>query len=328
MSKQLTICTVSFESKEFITLNRDLINTLNPRVKQQWVIILNAKEKFSTKNRNTTYVNNYQKDAFKQGSYHHADGLNKSLPHIHTRFALFLDPDFFIIYPNWIETIIDYMCKKNIVVLGAPYHPSRFTKYRYFPSAVCMFIDTSKISREDLDFTPEILLTSGNDDTSEENLLTKMRRNIRQKKGIYSSLMSLINFYNFNFKRTQMIHSSKDTGYKIYQRLLSKKTVKHECFTSVYKKNKQVGDFLYRILGDNAPDRFSYIPVKKGYFQEEGFRENGLYDIDALGWEEYFFQEKPFGFHIKGVFQGEKDIQLGTLQKILSYFTKGVQHNV
>jgi hypothetical protein len=56
--------------------------------------------------------------------------------------------------------------------------------------------------------------------------------------------------------------------------------------------------FLEKFL----PERLSFIPKKKNYFSEFGFRELGYYDIAGLGLEEYLWNGRPFGFHFRGTF--------------------------
>ncbi len=88
------------------------------------------------------------------GSYHHAAGINKTIPHIKTRYALFLDPDFFI-GPSLVE-IIDYMDKKDLAFFGTPYAIDGSDRPSHtFPCVYCMFVDTTKVDISTFDFTPQ-----------------------------------------------------------------------------------------------------------------------------------------------------------------------------
>ena len=82
--------------------------------------------------------------------------MNRTLPHIATRFALFCDPDFFIVRENWIHAVIQHMTEHGIGILGVPWHPRWTHKVRYFPCVHCMFVDLEVTPVETLDFTPDI----------------------------------------------------------------------------------------------------------------------------------------------------------------------------
>ena len=82
--------------------------------------------------------------------------MNRTLPHIATRFALFCDPDFYIVHENWIHAVIQHMTERGIGILGVPWHPRWTHKVRYFPCVRCMFVDLELVPVETLDFTPDI----------------------------------------------------------------------------------------------------------------------------------------------------------------------------
>ena len=47
------------------------------------------------------------------------------------------------------------------------------------------------------------------------------------------------------------------------------------------------------------PDRWQFVPIKKGYFTEKGFGELGHFSARAYGGDEFMWQGKPFGFHVR-----------------------------
>ena len=71
-----------------------------------------------------------------------------------TRFLLILDPDFFIVRRDWIADCLAHMQAHELSFFGAAHHPRRPTKFRYFPSVMCTFVDLSRVDRHDLDFNP------------------------------------------------------------------------------------------------------------------------------------------------------------------------------
>ena len=67
---------------------------------------------------------------------------------------MFIDPDFFVLKKNWIEKLILFMKKEKISILGVPWHPRWYMKYRFFPFSHFFMIDTNAIPLKELDFRP------------------------------------------------------------------------------------------------------------------------------------------------------------------------------
>ncbi|MBI1974277.1 MAG: glycosyltransferase [Candidatus Zambryskibacteria bacterium] len=158
----LTICTVSYGHRSLIETNIKFIKKINPNFSVNWVIVENTPEgkgdRFDIGETGNIKVikgmeNNFQGIA--KASQHHASGLNTAIQEVKTRFALILDPDFYIVRNNWIEEVVKHMKKNNLAFFGAPYNPKRYLKYRYFPCIHCMFIDLEKVPQGELDFTPQ-----------------------------------------------------------------------------------------------------------------------------------------------------------------------------
>ena len=159
----ITICTVSYNSRSYIELNMELTKYLNRNVKPKWLVVenspINSKEKFNVEDErfhliegDTTLLPQIEG----QGSYHHAQGLTKAMLYVKTRYLLIIDPDFFIIKDSWINEVIKHMYSNKLSFFGAPYFPTHKTKYRYFPSVICFFVDLNYVKKERLDFFPEL----------------------------------------------------------------------------------------------------------------------------------------------------------------------------
>jgi hypothetical protein len=56
-----------------------------------------------------------------------------------------------------------------------------------------------------------------------------------------------------------------------------------------------------RLLEFFLPDRFCFIPKRKGYFSTEGFKDRGYIDVQSIDtwWEELLWKNEPFGFHLR-----------------------------
>lgn len=144
----LTICSVSYYSKPYLELNQNILGKEYP-----WLIVQNDTEE----NLPDSFVVEKGENAVKgagnigYGSFSHASGLNYLIRQVKTRYALLVDPDFFIFRP--LAQILEHMDKHGLEFFGAPYFPSERKRVFEFPTAFCMFIDLSKVGNE-LDFTP------------------------------------------------------------------------------------------------------------------------------------------------------------------------------
>lgn len=163
MLSELTICSVNYKHSKHLIANIELVKLLNSRIKIKWVIFNNEPDKnaFVDIIQNYSYlveiVNGSQINFAEhgKGSKNHATGLDSIITKAKTRFVLILDPDFYIILPNWAERIMKYMNHGNIALFGVPWHPKWEIKYRYFPCVHCLLMDTEYIDLSSLSFMPE-----------------------------------------------------------------------------------------------------------------------------------------------------------------------------
>lgn len=283
-SFDLTICTVSFESSDWLRLNLDLTTRLNPgRDDLCWIIAENSPANSPARLPPTAAGFRvipgapYREMPYASASYHHAAGMNIAVREVTTRYLLVLDPDFYIVRKHWIDNVTRYMHENHIAILGAPWHPGRVSKIRYFPCAHCTFFDLQQIDRDDLDFTPCY------EDRQEWVATKKSNLSLGQK------LMARL-----TGAKRRRIGTSHDTGWRIYRRYGSDPRVKSECLQPVF--NPRLGR---RMVDTFYPDRLRYTPARPGYFRRSGFEHFGLSGLRTNGWEEFFWQGKPFGFHVR-----------------------------
>ncbi len=78
------------------------------------------------------------------GSYHHAAGLNRALERVATRYALVIDPDFYVVRPGWIAEVLAHVRAEDLAAFGAPWNPRWYQKFRYFPCTHFMVLDLAK----------------------------------------------------------------------------------------------------------------------------------------------------------------------------------------
>lgn len=307
---KLTIASVyhSLESKKLLDLNYDLVKMLNPEGRFEWLVADNTPQGFAEKIDGGKFIvlpglampTNIPK--WLRGSFQHSLAVNNSIKYIKTRFALFLDIDFYIVKPNWVSEITAYMEKNALWILGAPWHPQHTIKPRYFPAIHCLFVDFSKVDKSSLDFSPEY-------DFWKED----------RKQPWSEKVIKRIIKISPSFGERMQIGQSKDTAYKIHKRYYFNQQAKFECFKPVFNPTEEgVSPLLESFL----PDCFSKVPKRKDYFSKKGFRELGYFGVRQYGWEEFLWQGEPLGFHIRGSHKLKDDFEnkIDVIRKCLASF--------
>ncbi|OGF77247.1 hypothetical protein A3H04_00800 [Candidatus Giovannonibacteria bacterium RIFCSPLOWO2_12_FULL_43_11c] len=321
---ELTICTVSYGHKKLIEANIDLFKKYNSEVDVSWIIVENASQNMDRfeigKFSNVDVLSGLERHESRiaSGSYHHASGLNIAVKEAKTRFVLVLDPDFFIINKNWAADVINHMKENDLVFFGVPYNPKRYLKYRYFPCIHCLFIDTEKISKNEINFAPQYAKE-----------LHGQKNKKKTKTGFFSLLKSHARII---LKRSQVIGSSRDTGYALYEKYGKSNSAKSECVAPVFKlkaskiKPTYLASMPNLLLEKILPDRLCYIPKNPGYYTQNGFKELDYPDFYGNDWDEFIWKGKPFGFHVQGAKKDgtirSNDEVIPTLKKLTTEFEK------
>ncbi len=271
----LSIISVKFGSSVWFEQNLELIQRLNSDSKFDFFVVNNDSDPNFKPSLEVQILPAVPRVLHgDRGSYHHAAALNSALPFIKTRFLLILDPDFYVIQPNWIKAVIDNMKAQNLACFGSTWHPRWTYQYRYFPSVHFMLFDLEKIPLETLDFTPDIGV-----DWWDRTLA---------RSWIPTSL-----------KTISQIGTFRDTGSRV-QRLYQK--TKTECLQPHFDLESTTSGFnALQKISMILPDRFSLIPKRKNYFTTKSFlRASSPYAYQHQ-WEEFFWHNKPFGFHLRQV---------------------------
>jgi hypothetical protein len=320
--KDLTILSVNFKAKLFLDLNFAYATALNQTGTLKWIIAENTPEGmdggFSLTDKNFQIIPGVETPDINppilRGSYHHGRAMNKGKNYIKSRFALVLDPDFFIVKKYWIREVLAYMVKNNLSFFGVPWHPRHWRKYRYFPSVHCLFIDLSKIALNTLDFCPDHLNTPPK--TFKPRFWIEYQRLFTQKNWLHRSYWLLRQPWQAireDVEQRQYIGSSRDTGYFLNQKYGLDKSIKTETIPPVFHPGIDeftpaviTGLQTNRLVEFFMPDKNSYIPKNPGYYSQKGFRDFGHTDVSSLGWEEFVWQGKPFGFHVRGYMQKDQ----------------------
>ena len=319
MEKELTIISVYHNqlSKKLLELNGEFTHALNPDANIEWLVGDNTPEGFTDiiDKKNFIVIPN-REDYHGLGSHQHAGAINKCLKEVSTRFVLSLDSDFYIVRQNWIKEVIDYMKANDLAFFGVTYHAQDYSKYRYFPCVVCMFVDLEKVPKETLDFSPQmefgatgkIVLSAQKDrgrdrDIKKKKLRKKIKRLFSGQAAMFlGKIMRTLSIRT----RRMVIGTARDTSYRIYAQYASDKRSRRDYVSVVFDPYNdshfcgRVWAPLNRIFEMLLPDRLCYVPKDKHAYSITGFKERGYSDLRGFGWEEYLWRGSPFGTHIRG----------------------------
>jgi len=313
----LTICSVSLHDARYLALNWELTRQLNGGAPCKWLVAENTQEgeesRLGLEDRRFDVIAGVDAPQMNKyrGSYHHGGALNKIVARVKTRFALVLDPDFFIVRKTWIKDVIDHMVRNDLAFFGAPWHLRWYRKYRYFPCVHCVFIDSEKIDLNAVDWMPDLLR---NPNLFVSNLWVAHERLTNEGRRLRAGWVVLRRPWRAvveDLEQRRLIGgSSRDTGYQLFQRFGRQRGIKHEEVTPVFRPNRQSlmppgVSHLQRckLVELWLPDHWSYIPKRAQSFTRMGFRELGCPDVSSCGWEEFMWRKEPFGFHIRGFLQ-------------------------
>lgn len=236
-------------------------------------------------------------------SYHHAGGLNLALDHVRTRYAVVIDPDLYVVRPDWIRQIVDHMAKNDLAVFGVPWNPRWYQKFRYFPCTHLMVIDLQKYRwRKDL-LAPDLVRPKG----KYISLFWKDYPEARQKgkwSAIRHLLRNLPTAIREDFKQRGTVGRSRDTGYSMLEDFRTRPELKAEVATAVFTPElgfqPETVTAIQLALDAIMPDGLAYLPKRRGAWTTSGFKERGYPDTRQWAWEEFVWKDDAFAFHVRG----------------------------
>lgn len=347
---ELTICSVSFRSSAYLSLSYELTRKLNlddPIVR--WIVVENTPEgeadRLGADDQRFDVRPGVDPPPPRSGraSYHHGAALNSGLKDITSRFVLILDPDFFIIQKDWVRRVVAHMKRRRLAFFGAPWHPRWYTKWRYFPCAHCMLVDLSRPGVGDLDFSPDITdAASGR--RYHSPFLRGLERTLASGERWWTLLRAIRKLRLLlaeDRNRRSIIGSSRDTGIRIFERFSGAPGIRSETLQPVYRPH--VDPLLPSLLEKDGgirwnlrntlelfrQDSLRFVPKRRRYWSRRSFRDFGLPDLRELGWEEFMWRGRPFGFHVrrakKSEVELERDLELarGVTQRLSGWSASG-----
>ena len=154
-----------------------------------------------------------------RGSLQHGMAINKLLRYVKTKYVLILDPDFYVFVDDWIANVCSHCRLNDLAFFGSPFDPRHYKKYRYFPITHFFLIDLEKVDRKQLDFRSK----------------TDTARYAKQEGTKCASLLrSLGKKYIGNHFLRQIVGSSRDVGYRVYDKFVSDSSFRREMLKGVY----------------------------------------------------------------------------------------------
>ena len=211
--------------------------------------------------------------------------LNPDTPHqwlladneLGANFSL-QEPDFFVLRPRWIVDTIEHMQRHQLHFLGSVWHPRWYYQYRYFPTVHFMLFDLQKVERDSLDLLPRI----------EHHRVWHFVNHPRPL---------LPDFVRLPLK----IGRIRDTGYQIFRRYVRDPSVRYETFLPSYSPAPTFATWMESRLAPLVGDRWCFVPQQPGAFTSNSFLREKHLQAYWSGWEEFFWKEEPFAFHLRSV---------------------------
>ncbi len=243
-------------------------------------------------------------------SYHHAEALSLALEQVKTRYAVVVDPDFYVIRPDWIAAVLEHMDAAGLAAFGAPWSPRWYQKFRGFPCTHLMVLDLERRpwSRDML--APDLVGGGRRYASPAWTDYPGVRAKGRAPAASYL-LRNAIAAVSEDVRQRASIGASRDTGYRLALDFARDPALKAETLTPVFApqdgfmpaavSRPQLTGPLEAML----PDRLRYLPRGAGRPSPTGFKERGYPDFRGRGWEEFLWRDEPFAFHVRGEMRRE-----------------------
>lgn len=335
----LTIVTVSFRTARMLRKNLALARALNPHTRFWWIVVensgdaeereeLEAAEDFVIVSGPT--LTPEERKSVHYGSFHHAKALNIGFAYAVTNRVLALDPDCFIVLPEWIDRVSVLMDQEKYIFWGTPYHPERLNSFNvfgrtfmYFPTAICMFVDRARLQAQhhfEIDFSPPVHgeATSLEYWTRLQELLNG--RSNGQKVGRLSAWCELIRDHGIKgVLNALQLKSPKwtpdrriDIGHRLYALYHRQCRYGH---TSVYYPRRLPP--LFGLWKSLIPQAICGFPKKRGHWRKVAFSKAAK-DLAGQGrWEQFYMGEKPFALHIGKVTYAGEEVDINVITSLI-----------
>jgi len=290
----LSICTTSFRSATFLRINHATTAELNPGVEVRWIVAENSPadsdERLSENEPGMQVIAGAGPGH--TPAHHHTLALTSAIAAAQTRFVLILDPDLFVVRPNWIREVIEHMHTRSLAIFAVPWHPHSRGKYRYFPAVHFALFDTERFPKHDIDFAPD-MPDGPNDPTWQQGW------NADQAWHSPDPLAQALGRLPW-LKSRRRLHTS--TGGRMYKRWAGDSSLRFELADPAWDPARTPPklNLKAKVLDFLLPEDLRWHP--RGYSRRwrEGFLSSIL-PLDAPNhWEQFMWRGEPFCFHVRG----------------------------
>lgn len=284
MSLDVTAISVLFGNEGLLACNGQLSDAMNCGQQFRWIAVENQgtdPARLADLARFTLCPGKAaipESESLDRGSLHHAQGLMAGCKGVRTRFLLTIDPDFYVVRRNWMEDVLATMHTHNLTLFGSCWHPRWWYQYRGFPTVHFMLIDLQRLPLDELDFTPGM-----------------------REHGFYRTV-TRATWLPAVLSRLLRAGRLRDTGYRIRKKVLADGGHRYETLVPHYIpewSHSHPGRLLRR-LSSLLPDS---LRNKRSYTEESFLRQVAPQGY-AAGWEEFFWQGRPFAIHLRNVGRG------------------------
>jgi len=307
----LSIVTVSYKSKQLLEVLARCIEDLNPDVHYEWLVVQNTPEETQDQDirRNDSrfrfiegpFLTQEESENRAYGSFHHAKALALGYSYARAEIVLVIDPDFFILFPNWIQHAVKMMERNKLDFFGAEYPSRRIRDYKNFPMVSCMFVHRGNLHRQgmySLDFSPGCNGHSNKKEIygtiAQQRVLKACSHAVQRRDTVYAKFWKeIIWFYLTSKWRHAGINTNRDTGCKIFDEYYH---------TSAHVKLK-VFSKDPRTCFEKIVDAF--LPACRRLHPRHASNQQGLDQSFFKKYrskvDEYFFENELYAIHINEV---------------------------
>ena len=304
VARDVTIVTVAFDNAEYLIQNAAFVRYFNRGDLPRWIIVDNSPKPLIWAGLPSwieVVPGVSPVRGRDRGSLHHAMGLEEGLRHVHTRYVLLMDPDFYVIRKHWLIDLAQHISQRRLALFGSMWHPKWHYQYRYFPSVHFMWIDGGQLPLESIDLKPRIHV----------DLWWRL---INQ--GIWPMPV----------RKTLQVMRIRDTGWSLYQRVRGIPTLAYECLIPHFVPDGSLRYQFEVALRPLLPEFLCLYPKDESHQTAKTYLKNDLPEAFAAGWEEFFWGGRPFAFHLRQVGRlgvgHSTNMDLPLLKKAFNHYRK------
>ena len=233
------------------------------------------------------------------GSRQHADSLDLAYSYCLSEgfsYVCFCDPDLVVTASNWIEEFVAEMKSKSAPILGVPYFPIYYSKYRYFPTVMFVVLELDFFKKINIKFSDQIQLGIGR---FAKPAGSSYWKTVRDRLPVFLRMITLSRL---------KVGKSRDTGYEFYSQCISmglryvslKPLVLHSQFPFEFNYFKYA---IIRIIDALVYEKYAIFPKEKGSYEILDDNVNLKYDPD---FEHYSLNGRSVVYHRRSSLKGSK----------------------